>query len=72
MTATDELLGLVEQRDEDDAALGSVRIIWFMLLACILWIIWMLASAGVFSGWLAGQPWPAPCCAGGGWWRATA
>ncbi len=56
MTATDELLGLVEQRDEDDAALGSVRIIWFMLLACIIWIVWMLASVGVFGRWLTGQP----------------
>ncbi len=71
MTATDELLGLVEQRDEDDAALGSVRIIWFMLLACILWIVWMLASAGVFGGWLGSPgspslPRAAPVAAGGG------
>ncbi len=56
MTATDELLGRVEQREEEHAAESSVRIIWFLLLACIVWIVWMLASAGVFGGWLTGHP----------------
>ncbi len=31
-------------------ASGSRRIIWFLLIACIIWIGWMLASAGVLGG----------------------
>ncbi len=29
---------------------SSRRIIWFMLIASFVWIIWMLASTGMFSG----------------------
>ena len=31
-------------------ASSSRRIIWFMLIACFIWIVWMLASAGVLGG----------------------
>ena len=28
---------------------SSRRVIWLMLIACIIWIVWMLASAGVLE-----------------------
>ena len=37
-------------------ASGSRRIIWFMLIACIIWIVWMLVSTGMFGGSLASLP----------------
>ena len=29
--------------------------LWLMLIACIVWIVWMLASVGG-GGWLTGRP----------------
>ncbi len=30
--------------------------LWLMLIACIIWIVWMLASAGGLGGWLTSRP----------------
>ena len=45
-----------EPREESAWPSGSHRVLLFMLIACIIWIAWMLVSGGVFGGPLEGQP----------------